>query len=94
MAGIQCAVTRCDLKGEGPYLPEEAFTVQEALDSYTRAGAHASFEEHSKGQIAPGMLADFTVLGGNPFKTDPFALKDIPILETYLGGKQVFSAAG
>ena len=91
MGGIQCAVTRCDLKGEGPYLPKEAFTIQEALDSFTKAGALASFEEGMKGQIESGMLADFVVLGGNPFDTDPCALKDIPILATYLGGKQVYT---
>ena len=91
MGGIQCAVTRCDLKGAGPYLPAEAFTVQQALDSFTKAGARASFEEAVKGQIRPGMLADFVVLGEDPFETDPGKLKDIPILATYLGGKQVFS---
>ena len=90
MGGIQCAVTRCDLKGVGPYLPREAFTVQEALDSFTKMGAKASFEEGIKGEIKPGMLADFVVLGANPFETDPSGLKDIPILATFLGGKQVY----
>lgn len=90
MAGIQCAVTRCDLKGCGPYLPQEAFKVREALDSYTKAGAFASFEETAKGQILPGMAADFVVLGSNPFETEHSMLKDIPILETYLGGQQVY----
>ena len=90
MAGIQCAVTRRDLKGNGPYLPEEAFTVQEALDSYTKAGAWASFEEDAKGQIRAGMLADFVVLGENPFAAESACLKDIPVLETYMGGIQVF----
>ena len=92
MAGIQCAVTRCDRSGNGPYLPKEAFTLQEALDSFTKAGSFASFEETSKGQIAPGMLADFVVLGENPFAADAQKLKDIPILSTYLGGKKVFEA--
>ena len=90
MGGIQCAVTRCDLKGEGPYLPHEAFTIQEALDSFTKAGAKASFEETIKGQIQPGMLADFVVLGENPFEITPKKLKDIPIMATYLNGKLVF----
>ena len=90
MGGIQCAVTRCDLKGVGPYLPEEAFTVCEALDSFTSTGALASFEERSKGQIQPGMLADFVVLDQNPFDTAPDQIKDIPITATYLGGKLVF----
>ena len=91
MAGIQCAVTRCDLNGNDPYLPHEAFTVQEALDSFTKMGAKASFEEAIKGEVKPGMLADFVVLGENPFETAPGNLKDIPIIATYLGGKQVFS---
>ena len=90
MGGIQCAVTRKDLKGVGLYLPQEAFTVQEALDSFTKAGAYASFEESIKGEIQPGMLADFVVLGENPFDIEPQALKDIPIIATYLDGKRVY----
>ena len=32
MAGIQCAVTRKTLRDQvGPYLPDQSFTVQEAL---------------------------------------------------------------
>ena len=92
MAGIQCAVTRRDLKGWGPYLPEQAFALQEALDSFTSQGAYASFEENFKGRIQPGMAADFVILGENPFNTEPGKLKDIPILETVLGGKTVFKA--
>ena len=91
LAGIQCAVTRRDLKGQGPYLPDQAFTVQEALDSFTSAGAYASFEETFKGKIQPGMAADFVILGGNPFETDHGKLKEIPVLETVLAGKTVFA---
>jgi len=92
LGGIQCAVTRADLKGSGKgYLPEEAFTVQEALDSYTSAGARASFEEKIKGTIDPGKLADFVVLGGNPFAVPADQIKDIPVRATYVGGKAVFS---
>ena len=92
LGGIQCAVTRKTLKGVGPYLPDQAFTVAEALDSYTSGGAYASFEENSKGRIAPGMIADFVVLGANPFETDVNSIKDIPVCATYLGGKQVCKA--
>lgn len=50
LASMQCAVTRTTLHGQiGPYLPEEQFSVQEALDSYTICGAKASFEEDKKG---------------------------------------------
>jgi hypothetical protein len=92
MAGMQCAVTRRSLDGTGPYLPGEAFTVREALDSYTVRGAEASFEEDRKGLIREGYLADFTVLGGDPFETEPAAIHEIPVLETWLGGRRVYAA--
>ena len=90
MKGIQCAVTRTSLDGTGPYLPGQAFSVREALDSFTSGGAWAGYEENIKGKIGPGMLADFTVLGGDPFRTDPYKIKDIEICSTWLGGKKVF----
>ena len=92
LRGIQCAVTRCTLDGQGPYLPDEAFSVAQALNSFTSGGAYASFDEHLKGEIKPGMLADFVVLGGNPFAVTPSTIKDIPVRATYLGGKKVYSA--
>ena len=92
MAGMQCAVRRRPLKEDiDAYLPEQAFTVQEVLDSYTIKGAEGSFEENRKGQIKKGMLADFVVLGQNPFEVAPNKIKDIPVNATYLGGKCVFA---
>lgn len=91
LGGIQCAVTRADLSGCTPYLPEQAFTVQEALDSFTKDSARASFEDSIKGTIAPGMLADFVVLGKNPFETEPDSLQKIPVLQTVLGSQVVFA---
>jgi predicted amidohydrolase YtcJ len=32
------------------------------------------------------------VLGQDPFKVDPSAIKDIPVLATYLGGRRVWQA--
>ena len=90
LAGIQCAVTRRDLNGCEPYLPQEAFTVREAIDSFTQAGAWASFEEQTKGRITPGQLADFVVLGEDPFRTDPARIREIPILQTWLDGNRVW----
>lgn len=93
LAGVQCAVTRSDLKGMNSYLPEQAFSVQEALDSFTKESAWASFEESIKGQIKTGMLADFVILDQNPFETEPSKLKDIQVLQTYLSGNCVYSRA-
>ena len=91
LAGIQCAVTRTDLKGSvPPYLPEQAFTVQEALDSFTSMAAYASFEEGKKGAIRPGMLADFVILEKNPFAENLSNICRISVKETFLGGKSVY----
>ena len=90
MEGIECAVTRRSLDGTGPYLPDEAFTVQEALDSYTIHSAKASFDENRKGRIQAGYLADFVVLGQDPFETNVRELHRIPVLATYLGGQCVY----
>ena len=91
MAGIQCAVSRTDLAGSVPaYLPQEAFTLQEALDSFTAGGAYAGFEESRSGKILPGMTADFVVLERNPFREDISRIRSIPILKTCIGGKTVY----
>ena len=91
MTGIQCAVTRKPVTriAEHPYLPHEALTLSQALLSFTAAGAYASFEEHIKGRIREGMLADFVILGIDPFETNPEFLHRIPIRQTILGGKRV-----
>lgn len=91
MAGIQCAVTRSTLNGTKEYLPEEAFTVKEAIDSYTVQGARASFEEEKKGKIQEGMLADFVILNQNLFEVPVDKIKDVQVAATYLNGACVYA---
>ena len=91
LRGIQCAVTRRSLdRNYGPYLPEQALTVKQALDSYTVGGAYASFEEDIKGDIKNGMLADFVILEENPLKTNAFDIGRIAVKETWIDGCRVY----
>ncbi len=90
MRGIECAVTRSSIDGTGPYLPKEAFTLNEALDSYTIRGAEASFEEKRKGRIAPGYFADFTVLERDPFDVKATDLHKIKVHSCYLENRCVW----
>ncbi|MBR6527499.1 MAG: amidohydrolase [Lachnospiraceae bacterium] len=92
MAGIQCAVTRRSLHTpmDAPYLPGEALSVAQAIDSFTSGGAYASFEEQLKGQILPGMLADFVVLEEDPFQVPVERLSEIEVNTTVLGGYPVY----
>ena len=88
--GIQLAITRTAIDGCGPYLTSQALTRKQAVDSFTRNGAFASFEEHQKGQIKAGMFADFVVMDKNIFTVEEDKIKDIEVLQTYLGGKLVY----
>ena len=91
LGGIQCAVTRNNLKETcNPYLPHEAFTVKEAIDSYTKGSAYASFEENIKGEIKDNYLADFVILDKNLFEVSTNTINNIQVLETYMDGKCVY----
>lgn len=95
MKGIQCAVTRTTVKDHvGPYLPEQAMSVKQALDSFTSQGAYASFEEDVKGRIAPGMYADFVVLGANPFEVPMDELSQVPVQAVYVDGVCCYESHG
>ena len=91
LGGIQCGVTRNTLAGDALYRSEEAFSVQQAIDSFTCEGAFASFEENVKGKIRPGMLADFVVLSDSPFAVPADSIADIHVMQTVLGGKTVYA---
>ena len=59
MRGIECAVTRTSLDGTGPYLPAEAFTIREALDSYTiRRSGDRHFLRNYKALLIPAVFYD------------------------------------
>jgi len=58
----------------------------------TLHGAYASFEEHRKGSVQQGKLADLVVLGRDPLHEEPLALVKIPIERTMVGGRWVFES--
>lgn len=91
LIGIKLAVTERTANGT-EFAPNEAISVEEAIALYTRAGAYASFDEHRKGTITPGKLADFAVLGADPRAVDPNTIDQIPVLATISGGRTVYEA--
>lgn len=91
LKGMQLAITRTSINDHKPFNPNEALSAKEAIDSFTINGAYASFEENIKGKIKKGMLADFVVLEESIEEKDPYSIKDIQILKTYMDGKEVFS---
>ena len=89
LMGIQSCVTRTDSEGREWGL-NQRISVEDALRIYTLNGAYASFEETQKGSIEVGKLADLVVLDSDPTAVDPFAIKDIPVERTVLGGSVVY----
>ena len=89
--GIYCAVSRKTLTGKGPFLPNEAMSVKDALLSFTKMGAYASFEEDIKGEIAVDKFADFVILSDNILDIDVDKKKDVKVLITFIDGKCVYS---
>ena len=67
-------------------------TVDEALTVATINGAYASHEEHVKGSITAGKLADFVMLEKDPHDVNPDEIKNIKIVRTVVGGKAVYEA--
>ena len=94
LLGIYAAVTRRTLDDKNPngWVPEQKITAEQALVAYTINGAYASFEEDIKGTLAPGKLADFVIMSDNITKIDPIRIKDVKILQTYVGGKKMFDS--
>jgi predicted amidohydrolase YtcJ len=69
----------------------ERITLYEALKLFTINGARIGFEEHLKGSIEPGKLADFTVLSDNPYSVKPGEVGEIKVEMTIVGGNVVYT---
>ncbi len=91
--GFHASVTRQDREGNPPggWFPDQRMTRQEALKSWTAAGAHAAFEEKVKGTLETGKLADFVMLSGDVLRIPAAEILKTHVLMTVVGGEVVYS---
>lgn len=89
MVGIYAAVTRKGMSGR-VFGPDEAITVEEAIQGYTIKGAYLGFNEDIKGSLEPGKLADMIVLSEDILTVDHERIMDIEVEQTYVGGELVY----
>jgi predicted amidohydrolase YtcJ len=92
MLGLYAAVTRQDLEGDpdGGWFPGQRLGREEALACFTRDAAYAAFEEDRRGAIAPGMLADLTVLSQDPMAVPAREIPGITAGMTIVGGRVAY----
>jgi predicted amidohydrolase YtcJ len=66
-----------------------SLTAADALAALTSGAAFAEFQEHEKGTIARGKLADMVILDDDVLTIPRARLKDVRVLTTIVGGKIV-----
>jgi predicted amidohydrolase YtcJ len=90
--GFYASITRQDHSGSprGGWRSQERMSREQALESWTAAGAYAAFEEKDKGTIAPGKLADFVMLSADIMQIPPAEILRARVRMTVLGGEVVF----
>ena len=62
--------------------------LRDAIDAYTNHAAYASYDEHRKGTLARGMLADIVILSNDIFELG--ALGESAVTVTIFDGKIVY----
>ena len=87
---LKAAIKKAGLGRQAVGLMEKISRL-DALRAYTSKGAYLTREEADKGQLVPGMLADFAVYGEDPFAVSDAALLQLQPSQTFLGGQAVWS---
>jgi predicted amidohydrolase YtcJ len=91
IAGLTAAVNRAGAARPDPVpYANEALTVKSAINAWTSGAAWASFDEHRKGMIKPGMLADLVVLSSDILTGAPETLAASQVDVTIFDGKVVY----
>lgn len=83
-------VTR-DSRLSGALGPEQRLTREEALRMLTINNAYITMEEHGKGSLEPGKLADLVILSDDVLRVPEARLRDIAPLVTMVGGRVVYT---
>lgn len=85
------AVARKDAEGfpQNGFQLEHALSREQALRGITIWAAKASFDEHRKGSLETGKLADFVMMKENLMTENMEVLRNAKVIQVYIGGKRV-----
>lgn len=92
--GLYSAVTREDHQGRPPggWYPGQDLTLVQALRAFTLDAAYAEHAENTLGTLEPGKWADFILVDHDVVKDPPGKIWGTRVLQTWVGGKQVYAA--
>jgi hypothetical protein len=90
-AGMAAAISRTDAAGQpfGGWFPQETVSREQALAAFTADAAFAGFAEGRFGRLLPGERADFLLVDRDPLFASPEALREMKVLEVWIGGVRV-----
>jgi predicted amidohydrolase YtcJ len=91
LAGLCAGVLRT-LDDRPPWHPEQAVGAEAALRAATVVPAWLARDEHRRGRLVPGQLADLVVLDRDPLACAPEELPQVRVVATMLGGEWVHGA--
>lgn len=89
LVNIHAALNR---KKWSPDDPDQRLTLEECILGYTRDAAYAEFQEHQKGQIREGYLADLVLFSHDLFQLEPEDIRLARPIMTIMDGKIVYEA--
>jgi predicted amidohydrolase YtcJ len=84
--GICCGVLRT-IDERDAWQPEQAVTLEQALQATCVAPAWLSGDERRRGKVLPGYLADVVVLDRDPFACERGELREVRVVATMVGGR-------
>jgi predicted amidohydrolase YtcJ len=88
LAGIRAGALRTLDERDG-WHPEQAVTVQQALEATTVNSAWLAGDERRRGKLVPGYLADLVVLNRDLLACEPEELLEVQVVATMVGGRWV-----
>ncbi|WP_181349869.1 amidohydrolase [Thalassobacillus sp. CUG 92003] len=91
LLGMRAAVERRAGPDQKIYQEEEQLSIYEAVALYTKGSAYAIGYELERGQIAPGFVADFTVLDRDLFTLNSHELADAVVSTTIVDGDVMYN---
>ena len=75
---------------ERPFLPDQAITLETAIDAFTSGVAFVNHAEEETGRLLPGMRADVAILDHDLFSIPSSDIGSTSVVMTVASGKVVF----